>query len=566
MGRGAVEPAGVEVGAARDQVVDQFDLPGHDGPVDRPVGTAVAGLEKPGIGVQQPADALRVAVTDGGRHGLAPGGGIETAGQGGFQESLHRPVAAVAGDLDQGIVDGEAERVGAAVEEQGGDVEAVFADGEIQGCPVGELGAGQRGVPVEQVQNRVAVAVGAGLEQRADVGAQTGGPQEGAIRGQGGREVHSVRRGSGDPPGAGSPFMVLPDRRAPVEPESSPVYVSAPGRESGATATAGSWFACPGSGSGPGPGLDGGEAAIDAEHLTGDPALGGIEEPPDGVGDFVGFSDAAEGVERGRGLDGGFGARQSGGERGARESRGDTVHPDPMAGVGGRGGAGETDDSGLGGGDGFVVDEAAFGDRGRHQDDRSAGPGGARGHHQARRRAQDVEGRRQIRGQDVGPFGVGGGMRRFQQEGTHAIHHPVQAAEAIPRRRQAAVDGRGVGGVRRDGVGREVARQGFEAGGAATHEGQVGAGGRELTRQGGSDAAAGAEEDDAEIVEGHGREDGPDWVESGWRRVDGGARGRCGLRSAVDGLHCVGRNPAGRVERVGAVRASSNRGAVGIGG
>jgi len=106
--------------------------------------------------------------------------------------------------------------------------------------------------------------------------------------------------------------------------------------------------------------------------------LVGVEEEVDGGGDLLGGSGVAIGVHGEGGLEGGFRFEDLSGKRGLGETGCHAVESDLAAGVTRGGGAGEADDSGLGGGDGFVGGVAVLGDGGRKEDDLPMGCATAR--------------------------------------------------------------------------------------------------------------------------------------------------------------------------------------------
>ena len=100
------------------------------------------------------------------------------------------------------------------------------------------------------------------------------------------------------------------------------------------------------------------EAAVDAEHLPGDPRVRRVEEERDGAGDIGGLAEAAERVHRlgdlARPLVAGEGCRQ----RRLGQSRRDRVHPQARRRVGRRSRQRQSHHPGLRRGDGLVVGQA----------------------------------------------------------------------------------------------------------------------------------------------------------------------------------------------------------------
>ena len=67
----AILPSRVDVGATGEQLVDDVDLPRHHRPMNRLIGSSVAGMQKLGRGIQQALDLFNVAFPDRRGHGFA---------------------------------------------------------------------------------------------------------------------------------------------------------------------------------------------------------------------------------------------------------------------------------------------------------------------------------------------------------------------------------------------------------------------------------------------------------------------------------------------------------------
>ncbi len=65
--------SGVDIGSTREQFVDQIELPGHHGPVDRLIGTLIAEVQEFGRGIEQRTYTGQVTVADGPGDHLTPG-------------------------------------------------------------------------------------------------------------------------------------------------------------------------------------------------------------------------------------------------------------------------------------------------------------------------------------------------------------------------------------------------------------------------------------------------------------------------------------------------------------
>src|SRR5262245_19191966 len=63
----------VEIGSAREQFVDQIELPGHHGPMNRLIGTLIADMQEFGRGIEQRTHTREVTLADGPGDRLAPG-------------------------------------------------------------------------------------------------------------------------------------------------------------------------------------------------------------------------------------------------------------------------------------------------------------------------------------------------------------------------------------------------------------------------------------------------------------------------------------------------------------
>ena len=102
------------------------------------------------------------------------------------------------------------------------------------------------------------------------------------------------------------------------------------------------------------------EAAVDRVDLARDPIRIGREQPSDEAGDLLGPADAPERVHLFGKRPRCFAGEQRRGERRIDEARRDGVDADVAWRVAGGGGAHETVDPGLGGGDGFMRGQAGL--------------------------------------------------------------------------------------------------------------------------------------------------------------------------------------------------------------
>ena len=96
----------------------------------------------------------------------------------GSKQLLQLPVAAVAADIQQRVVHGQAEGIGAVLKQKIGDVDVVFPHREVERRAIGVAGADQRGIVVDQPLDRRQVARDARAEHAPHVGASAGGPLE----------------------------------------------------------------------------------------------------------------------------------------------------------------------------------------------------------------------------------------------------------------------------------------------------------------------------------------------------------------------------------------------------
>ena len=109
--------------------------------------------------------------------------------------------------------------------------------------------------------------------------------------------------------------------------------------------------------------MHGRQTSIDRDYLTGDPTLLWIEQPGDGAGNLIRFTDPSERMESRAGFERSFILGEQLGERRAGQAGRDAVHADIVSRVGRSGVLGETNDSGFRSGDGFVIDHAALSNR-----------------------------------------------------------------------------------------------------------------------------------------------------------------------------------------------------------
>lgn len=182
-GAGAIEALGVEIGAAAVEFVDDGMAAGHGGPMDGLVAALVTGVEEFGRLIEESFEAGEVIIANGGGGRFARGADV-AGGEFAAEERVHFGVAAVGSDLEEGIVEGEIERIGIEVEEEFGDLEAIFADGEIEGFAVMKMGAREGRIAGEEAADGFEISTDAGAEEVPEIEAATGGPDQGFVGGE----------------------------------------------------------------------------------------------------------------------------------------------------------------------------------------------------------------------------------------------------------------------------------------------------------------------------------------------------------------------------------------------
>src|SRR3954467_9968174 len=99
--------------------------------MDRLVAARIASVEKFGRDIKKSADFLRIAFANGGGDGFPLSGSAMQSVYLRFEEFFHLVIAAIARDIEESVVNGEAERIRAVVEQVGGDLDLVLANREI---------------------------------------------------------------------------------------------------------------------------------------------------------------------------------------------------------------------------------------------------------------------------------------------------------------------------------------------------------------------------------------------------------------------------------------------------
>src|SRR5437588_2428372 len=101
-----------------------------------------------------------------------------SAGECGLQQFLHLGVTAVAGHVEEAIVNRQTDRIGAAFEKECGDVDPVLPHGKMERGTVSILAAHERGVFFQQALDGIQVSRAGGAEHLPYLGARAGRPYQ----------------------------------------------------------------------------------------------------------------------------------------------------------------------------------------------------------------------------------------------------------------------------------------------------------------------------------------------------------------------------------------------------
>jgi hypothetical protein len=146
--------------------------------MDGLIGVLIALVEESGIFIEEAAESGEVALADSGGSGITERGGVEDGDEVVANELRHLVEAAVFGHEKERIANDELELVGFELEQEAGGWEVVFADGEIESGAVVVLGAGERGIVMEEEFDSGEIVRDEGGEQRPDFVRGTGGPKD----------------------------------------------------------------------------------------------------------------------------------------------------------------------------------------------------------------------------------------------------------------------------------------------------------------------------------------------------------------------------------------------------